>query len=36
MKRFPLEMYASLELNQCKFPKIGNIISQTPGRRVYC
>ena len=30
MKRFPLEMYASLELNQCKFPKIGNIISQTP------
>ena len=30
MKRFPLEMYASLELNQCKFAKIGNIISQTP------
>ena len=30
MKRFPLEMYASLELNQCKFPKIGNVISQTP------
>ena len=30
MKRSPLEMYASLALNQCKFPKIGNIISQTP------
>ena len=30
MKRFPLEMYASLELNQCDFPKTGKVISQTP------
>ena len=30
MKRFPLEMYASLELNRCKFVAAGNIIAQTP------
>lgn len=30
MKRFPLEMYASLELNQCDFPKTGKVLSQTP------
>lgn len=30
MKRFPLDAYASIELNQCDFPKTGKVISQTP------
>ena len=30
MKRFPLEKYASLELNQVAFPKTGMVVSQTP------
>ena len=30
MKRFPLEQYASLELNQVAFPKTGMVVSQTP------
>ena len=30
MKRFPLEEYASLELNQVAFPQTGMIVSQTP------
>ena len=28
--RFPLEKYASLELNQVAFPKTGMVVSQTP------
>ena len=28
--RFPLETYASLELNQVAFPKTGMVVSQTP------
>ena len=28
--RFPLEQYASLELNQVAFPKTGMVVSQTP------
>ena len=30
MKRFPLQQYASLELNQVAFPKTGMVVSQTP------
>ena len=30
LKRFPLEQYASLELNQVEFPKNGMVVSQTP------
>ena len=30
MKRFPLEQYASLELNQVAFPQTGMVVSQTP------
>ena len=30
MNRFPLEQYASLELNQVGFPKTGMVVSQTP------
>ena len=30
LKRFPLEAYASLELNQVAFPKHGLVVSQTP------
>lgn len=30
MTRFPLEKYASLELNQVAFPKTGMVVSQTP------
>lgn len=30
MSRFPLEMFASLELNHVAFPKTGRVISQTP------
>jgi len=30
MKRFPLEEYATLELNQVAFPKTGMVVSQTP------
>lgn len=30
MHRFPLEKYASLELNQVAFPKTGMVVSQTP------
>lgn len=30
MKRFPLEKYASLELNQVAFPKTGMVVSQVP------
>jgi hypothetical protein len=30
MERFPLEKYASLELNQVAFPKTGLVVSQTP------
>lgn len=30
MKRFPLEMYATLELNQVAFPQTGMVVSQTP------
>ncbi len=30
MVRFPVEKYASLELNQVAFPKTGLVISQTP------
>lgn len=30
MTRFPVEHYASLELNQVAFPKTGMVISQTP------
>ena len=30
MKRFPLEQYATLELNQVAFPKTGMVVSQTP------
>jgi len=30
MKRFPLERYASLELNQVAFPKTGMVVSQVP------
>ena len=30
MKRFPLEEYASLELNQVAFPQTGMVVSQTP------
>ena len=30
MNRFPLEKYASLELNQVAFPKTGMVVSQTP------
>ena len=30
LKRFPLEQYASLELNQVAFPKTGMVVSQTP------
>lgn len=30
MKRFPLEQYASLELNQVAFSKTGMVVSQTP------
>ena len=30
MKRFPLEQYASLELNQVAFPKTGMVVSQVP------
>lgn len=30
MKRFPLEQYASLELNQVAFSKTGLVVSQTP------
>lgn len=30
LKRFPLEEYASLELNQVAFPKTGMVVSQTP------
>ena len=30
MKRFPLEKYASLELNQVAFSKTGMVVSQTP------
>lgn len=30
LKRFPLEKYASLELNQVAFPKTGMVVSQTP------
>lgn len=30
LKRFPLEQYATLELNQVAFPKTGMVVSQTP------
>lgn len=30
MTRFPVEKYASLELNQVAFPKTGMVVSQTP------
>lgn len=30
MTRFPVEEYASLELNQVAFPKTGMVVSQTP------
>lgn len=30
MNRFPLEQYATLELNQVAFPKTGMVVSQTP------
>ena len=30
MKRFPIQQYASLELNQVAFPKTGMVVSQTP------
>ena len=30
MKRFPLEKFATLELNQVAFPKTGMVVSQTP------
>lgn len=30
MKRFPLQEYASLELNQVAFPQTGMVVSQTP------
>ena len=30
MQRFPLEQYATLELNQVAFPKTGMVVSQTP------
>ena len=30
LKRFPLEQYASLELNHTIFNRVGNLISQTP------
>ena len=30
MTRFPLEQYATLELNQVAFPKTGMVVSQTP------
>lgn len=30
LKRFPLEKYASLELNQVEFPRQGMVVSQTP------
>ena len=30
MNRFPVEKYASLELNQVAFPKTGMVVSQTP------
>ena len=30
LQRFPLEKYASLELNQVAFPKTGMVVSQTP------
>lgn len=30
LKRFPLEEYATLELNQVAFPKTGMVVSQTP------
>ncbi len=30
MERFPLEMYATVELNQVAFPKTGMVVSQTP------
>ena len=30
MTRFPLQEYASLELNQVAFPKTGMVVSQTP------
>ena len=30
MERFPLEMYATVELNQVAFPKNGMVVSQTP------
>lgn len=30
LKRFPLEMYASLELNHVEFARTGNLIAQTP------
>lgn len=30
MKRFPVEKYASLELNQVAFPKTGMVVSQVP------
>ena len=30
MNRFPLEQYATLELNQVAFPKTGMVVSQVP------
>ena len=30
MKRFPLEKYATLELNHVEFARTGNLIAQTP------
>ena len=30
MKRFPLEQFATVELNQVAFPKTGAVVSQTP------
>ena len=30
LKRFPLEQYATLELNQVAFPKTGMVVSQVP------
>ena len=30
LQRFPLEQYATLELNQVAFPKTGMVVSQTP------
>jgi len=30
LKRFPLEQFATLELNQVAFPKTGMVVSQTP------